>query len=254
MLMLECKNITKIYGGKKEAAATTALCDVSLKIEKGEFVAVMGPSGSGKSTLLNMLSGMDKPTSGIITINGNDISSMNENEIALFKRKNIGFVFQDFNLLDSLTLRENIMLPLILDGEKPDIMEQKAEDVMKLFEIDEIGNKYPYNVSGGQQQRTAVGRAVINNPSIIFADEPTGNLDSKSSKAVMRSFTKMNDELESTVLMVTHDAFAASYANRIIFIKDGNVNMEIVKKGTRREFFDKILNCMAIIGGEANEF
>lgn len=252
--MLESKNITKIYGGKKDDVSTTALSDVSIIIDKGEFVAVMGPSGSGKSTLLNMLSGMDKPTTGEIIIDGKNISSMSESEIALFKRKNIGFVFQDFNLLDSLTLRENVMLPLILDGEKGAVMEKKAEEIMSLLEIHEIGEKYPYNISGGQQQRTAISRALMNNPSIIFADEPTGNLDSKSSKAVMNCFTKINEELESTVLMVTHDAFAASYAKRILFIKDGKVNMEIVKNGTRKEFFDKILNCMAVIGGIENEF
>lgn len=254
MLILEGKNITKIYGGPKDTTVTTALSEVSIKIEKGEFTAIMGPSGSGKSTLLNMLSGMDKPTSGNIMINEKDISSMNDHLLASFKRKNIGFVFQDFNLLDSLTLKENIMLPLILDGEKAETMEKKADEIMKRFEIHDIGKKYPYNVSGGQQQRTAVSRALMNEPSIIFADEPTGNLDSKSSKAIMDCFTKMNDELKSTVLMVTHDAFAASYANRILFIKDGSVNMEIVKKGSRKEFFDNILNCIAVMGGESYEF
>lgn len=254
MMILEGKNITKIYGGKKDTTATTALSSVSIKIEKGEFVAIMGPSGSGKSTLLNMLSGMDKPTSGNIIINEKDISSMKEYSLASFKRKNIGFIFQDFNLLDSLTLKENIMLPLILDGEKPETMEKRADEIMKRFDISDIGVKYPYNVSGGQQQRTAISRALMNEPSIIYADEPTGNLDSKSAKAIMDCFTKMNDELNSTVLMVTHDSFAASYASRILFIKDGNIHMEIVKKGTRKEFFENILNCMAVIGGESYEF
>ncbi|WBW97253.1 ABC transporter ATP-binding protein [Oceanirhabdus sp. W0125-5] len=254
MMILEGKNITKIYGGKKDTTATTALSSVSIKIEKGEFVAIMGPSGSGKSTLLNMLSGMDKPTSGNIIINEKDISSMNDHSLASFKRKNIGFVFQDFNLLDSLTLKENIMLPLILDGEKPEIMETRADEIMNRFGIAEIGEKYPCNVSGGQRQRIAISRALMNEPSIIYADEPTGNLDSKSAKAIMSCFTKMNEEFNSTVLMVTHDAYAASYANRILFIKDGNTHMEIVKKGTRKEFFENILNCTAVIGGESYEF
>lgn len=240
----------KIYGGKKGTAPTTALCDVSLKIDKGEFVAIMGPSGSGKSTLLNLLSGMDKVTSGNILINGKDISTLNEESLAIFKRENIGFVFQNFNLLNSLTLKENIMLPLILDNKDPSFIEKRADEIMRLFDIEDISSKYPYNVSGGQQQRAAVSRALMNDPSILFADEPTGNLDSRSSKVIMNCFTKLNKDLKSTILMVTHDSFAASYANRILFIKDGNVHMEIIKKGSQKEFFEKILNCIAVNGGE----
>lgn len=250
MLVLEAKNIMKIYGGKKGTPPTTALCDVSLKIEPGEFVAIMGPSGSGKSTLLNLLGGMDRVTSGNIFINEQDISGFDESALAMFKRKNIGFVFQDFNLLDSLTLKENVMLPLILDNKDSNYIEKRANEMMQLLNIEDISSKYPYNVSGGQQQRAAVSRALMNSPSILFADEPTGNLDSKSSKSIMNCFTKLNKDLKSTILMVTHDSFAASYANRILFIKDGNVHMEIIKKGTQKEFFEKILNCIAVNGGE----
>ena len=213
----------------------------------------MGPSGSGKTTLLNILSGIDKPTSGEIEIGGKNINSLNKDELALFRRQHLGFVFQEFNLLDSLTLKENIMLPMILDKRKTYEMETKSKEIMSLFEINEIANKYPYNVSGGQQQRAAVARALINEPAIVFADEPTGNLDSKSSKAVMKCFEKMNKEKAATILMVTHDTFAASYCKRIVFIKDGEINMEIVKKGDRKEFFDRILDCLAVLGGEKND-
>ncbi len=248
MRILECRNVTKIYGGNMGEASTTALSDISIKIEEGEFIAVMGPSGSGKSTLLNILSCTDKSTSGDVIINEKEVDCMNEDEMALFKRRNIGFVFQDFNLLDSLNLRENIMLPLILDGIKAEVMEKKAEEIMKMFGIEDIKGKYPYNISGGQQQRAAVARAVMNDPLIIFADEPTGNLDSKSSRTVMECFAQMNETLKTTIMIVTHDAFAASHANRVLFIKDGNVHMEIVKSGNRKNFFDKILNCVAVIG------
>ena len=252
--MLECKNLSKVYGGRKSQVATTAVKDVSIKIDRGEFVAIMGPSGSGKSTLLNMFGCMDKPTTGEIVIDKKRISDLREDELAIFKRRNIGFVFQDFNLLDSLNLKENVMLPLVLDGVKAQAMEERASKIMKVFDIEDIAQKYPYNISGGQQQRVAVARAVVNEPLIVFADEPTGNLDSKSSNSVMKCFTKMNVEMQTTILMVTHDAFAASYANRIIFIKDGNTAMEIVKSQGRRQFFDKILDCMAVLGGESNEF
>jgi putative ABC transport system ATP-binding protein len=253
MSVLSAKNLTKIYGGKGNISSTNALNGVNLNIENGEFVGVMGPSGSGKTTLLNILSGIDKPTSGIIEIGGKNISSLSKDELALFRRQKLGFVFQEFNLLDSLTLKENVMLPMILDKKKAASMETKAKEIMSLFEIYEIADKYPYNVSGGQQQRAAVCRALVNDPAIVYADEPTGNLDSKSSKAVMKCFQKMNQEANCTMLMVTHDAFAASYCKRVVFIKDGIVNMEIVSKGDRKEFFDRILDCLAVIGGEKND-
>jgi len=250
MEILKAKNLTKVYGSENGEASTMALNRISFNVDNGEFVGIMGPSGSGKTTLLNILSGIDKLTSGHVHINNKDICEMSKNELALFRRKEIGYIFQDFNLLDSLTLKENIMLPMILDKKSPDEMENKAKELMKIFEIYNIANKYPCNISGGQQQRVAVSRALINNPSIIFADEPTGNLDSKSSKGIMECFEKMNTELKATILVVTHDVFAASYCNRVIFIKDGKIYSEIVKKGARKEFLDSIFNSLAVLGGE----
>lgn len=253
MVVLKANNITKIYGGKDKACSTQALNGIDISLNKGEFIGVMGPSGSGKSTLLNIISGIDHATTGSVEIEGKNICDLSSDELSLFRRQKLGFVFQDFNLLDSLTLKENVMLPMILDKKEPEFMDEKALIIMSLFEIDQIGEKYPHSVSGGQQQRAAVSRSLVNDPAIVFADEPTGNLDSKSSHAVMQMFTKMNNELETTILMVTHDAFAASFCKRIIFIKDGIVCMEIVNKGDRKEFFDRILDCLAVIGGEKND-
>jgi putative ABC transport system ATP-binding protein len=251
MEILRTKNLTKIYGSENGEESTRALNGITFSVDNGEFVGIMGPSGSGKTTLLNILSGIDRLTSGQVKINNRDICEMSKNELALFRRKEIGYIFQDFNLLDSLTLKENIMLPMILDKKSPEEMEKKARELMKLFEINDIGNKYPYNISGGQQQRVAVSRALMNNPSIVFADEPTGNLDSKSSKGIMECFEKMNRELQATILVVTHDVFAASFCNRVIFIKDGKMHSEIIKKGTRKEFLDSIFNSLAVLGGES---
>lgn len=254
MVVVNAANLTKVYGEYKGENATNALNDISLQVQEGEFIGVMGPSGSGKSTLINVLSGITVPTTGKIEIEGKDIDKMDEDEIAVFRRRKLGFVFQDFNLLDNLTIEENIMLPMVLDQRPKDEMKQKAEEIMTRFGISEIKNKYPYTVSGGQQQRAAVSRALINEPVIVFADEPTGNLDSKSSNAVMNCLADMNEQNKVTILMVTHDVFAASFCKKVIFIKDGKINMEIVRKGTRKEFFDYILDCQAIVGGGANEF
>lgn len=253
MDVLVGKSILKVYGGKRGATSTQALNGLDIKIKAGEFVGVMGPSGSGKTTLLNILSGIDSPTAGTVTLEDKDIYTMSNEELALFRRRRMGFVFQEFNLLDSLTLKENIILPLVLDKKENSEMEVLADKVIKDFGIEEASEKYPYAVSGGQQQRAAVARAIINNPAIVFADEPTGNLDSKSSKAVMNSFEKMNEDNGVTILMVTHDPFAASFCRRIIFIKDGAINMEIVKKGDRKDFFDNILDCLAVLGGEKSD-
>ena len=247
MIVLKVENLIKYYGAKDNESSVQALMGVNLQVAEGEFVGVMGPSGSGKTTLLNILSGIDGATAGSVQIAGKALEQLSDEELALFRRKKMGFVFQDFNLMDSLTCKENVMLPLILEKVAPAVMEQKCEDIMSFLEIDGIADKYPYHVSGGQQQRTAVSRALINDPEIIYADEPTGNLDSKSSKAVMHCFEKMNKERNVTIMMVTHDAFAASYCRRIIFLKDGAMNMEIVKKGTRTEFFDQILDCLAVL-------
>ena len=253
MSVLEAKNIKKIYGAQNSENFTVALDCINLKVEEGEFIGIMGPSGSGKTTLLNILSGIGKPSHGEVHIAGEEITSLNKNEMALFRRRKLGFVFQEFNLMDSLTLKENVMLPMILDKKDKTEVERKSEEMMKLFGIDHVANKYPFNVSGGQQQRVAISRALVNDPAIVFADEPTGNLDSKSSNAVMSFMEKMNNERKRTILMVTHDTFAASFCKKVIFIKDGAINMEIVSNGNRQEFFGEILDYLAIIGGEKND-
>jgi putative ABC transport system ATP-binding protein len=254
MQVLNVEKVTKTYQENNKVSYTKALKGVSISINKGEFVGIMGPSGSGKTTLLNLLSGIDKSTSGIINISGNEVNNMDKNELALFRRQHLGFVFQEFKLLDSLTLGENVMLPMILDKKDATEIENRVTEVMSLFEINDIKDKYPYEVSGGQQQRAAISRAIINDPDIVFADEPTGNLDSKSSKIVMECFAKLNMNQNCTILTVTHDAFSASYCKKIVFIKDGLINMEITKTGSRKEFLNKILECLAILGGESNGF
>ncbi|HEX2947192.1 MAG TPA: ABC transporter ATP-binding protein [Clostridia bacterium] len=253
MTVLSAKSLTKIYGGRDKENSTHALNGIGINIEQGEFVGVMGPSGSGKTTLLNLLSGIDRPTSGSVEISGVSISSMGKDELALFRRQKLGYVFQDFNLLDSLSIKENIMLPMILDKKAVSEMEDRVREILALFDIEAIADKRPYNISGGQQQRAAVARALVNNPAIVFADEPTGNLDSKSARAVMKCFRRMNEDMGCTVLMVTHDAYAASYCKRIVFIKDGEIHMEILGKGDRKEFYDRILDCLAVLGGEQND-
>lgn len=253
MVILNARNIVKIYGETSGEGSTTALSGVNLSVNKGEFIAIMGPSGSGKTTLLNVLSGIDKPTSGEVTIEGQQISEKSGDELALFRRKQLGFVFQEFNLLDSLTVKENIILPMILEKKTAAEMEEKVQNLASIFEIEAILHKHPYNISGGQQQRTAVSRALVNEPSIIFADEPTGNLDSKSSVVIMECFEKIVDELKATVLLVTHDVFAASYCRKVIFIKDGLIHSYIVKKESRREFLNQIMDNLAILGGRTHD-
>ncbi|MDK2564333.1 ABC transporter ATP-binding protein [Romboutsia sedimentorum] len=250
MEIIKIDNVVKVYNAYKDAKEAMALDGININIKDGDFVGIMGPSGSGKTTLLNMLSGVDKPTSGEIIIKDQSINDMSKDKLALFRRKNIGYIFQDFNLLDSLTLKENIAIPLILDKLNPNDVENRVKELMKLFDIYDLANKYPYNVSGGQKQKVAVARALVNNPSVIFADEPTGNLDSKSTSNIMNIISNINKEIKSTVLMVTHDPFAASFCNRIVFIKDGKVKMEIASSGNRKDFFDRILEVQSVIGGE----
>lgn len=250
MEVLSVKNLTKVYSAYKGAKEMVALDGVSLSVDKGEFLGIMGPSGSGKTTLLNMISGVDKCTSGDIVLDGKNISKLSKDELALFRRKNIGYIFQDFNLLDSLTLKENISLPLILDKVESKKLDLRVKELMEFFDIYEFKEKYPYHISGGQKQRVAAARALVNNPAIIYADEPTGNLDSKSANNIMNTISKMNSETNTTVLMVTHDPFAASFCKRIIFIKDGKIKLEIVSTGDRKRFFDKILEVQSVIGGE----
>ena len=254
MEILRAGNLTKIYGGSKGIKSTSALNGIDLTVEKGEFVGIMGPSGSGKTTLLNILSGIDTHTSGNVTIQNQDILNLSKDEMALFRRKELGLIFQDFNLIEGLTLEENIALPLILENRaKSDIL-QMVNNLMSLFNIQDIKNKYPYNVSGGEQQRTSACRALVNEPSIIMADEPTGNLDSKASRRFMKYLEFVNQEKGTTILMVTHDSYAASFCRRIVFIKDGRVYTEIQRKEEQSVFLSKILDCLAVLGGEINEF
>ncbi|MGL4771930.1 MAG: ABC transporter ATP-binding protein [Clostridium sp.] len=249
MRILECRKVTKVYDAFKGAEAVKALNNMSFVVEEGEFLGVMGPSGSGKTTLLNVLAGIDKGTTGEIFIDGKNIFTMKKDDMAIFRRNNMGFIFQDFNLLDSLTVKENIAFPLTLDGVKPKEIEKRVSKLIDYLELKNIQNSYPFNISGGQKQRVAEARALIKNPKIILADEPTGNLDSKSSSNIMESFKKINEERKSTIVMVSHDPFAASFCTRIIFIKDGSIKIEINSNGNRKEFLDKIIEAQMVVGG-----
>jgi len=253
MFVLETKGLSKIYGSKGKGVAVKALDNFSMAVKEGEFLGVMGPSGSGKTTLLNILATIDTPSSGEVLINGENPHKLNKDSLALFRRKNLGFIFQDFNLLDTLSVKENIALPLVLDGVNSMEIERKVRELAKMLDIENILNKRTYEISGGQQQRTACARALINNPSIILADEPTGNLDSKASNDLMEALERINKERGATIVMVTHDAFAASFCNRIIMIKDGKFFLEIVKSSTRKVFFKEILDSLSLIGGGYNE-
>ncbi|WP_291570697.1 ABC transporter ATP-binding protein [Clostridium sp. UBA4548] len=253
MSILKAENITKIYGDKRGSLKVKALDKFSININQGEFVGVMGPSGSGKSTLLNILATIDTPSSGELFINGTNPAKLDEKKSALFRRKELGFIFQDFNLLDSLSIKENIVLPLVLDKMNPRKIEKSVEDIAALLNIKDILNKRPYETSGGQQQRAACARALIHNPAIILADEPTGNLDSKASQDVMESLDNLNKEKKATIMMVTHDPFAASFCQRIIMIKDGKHFLEIVKGGNRQAFFKEIMDSLTMIGGRYND-
>ncbi|OOM77066.1 ABC transporter ATP-binding protein [Clostridium sp. BL-8] len=240
MNVLEIKNVCKKYNINKNANIQV-LKSINLILENNEFLAIMGASGSGKTTLLNIASGIDKCDQGEINVWDNNICKMKKNELSLFRRNNIGMVFQDFNLLSSLTVKENIMIPLILD-KKYELMESDiVYKIANMLDIGKILERYPYEISGGQQQRTAICRAIINNPKIIFADEPTGNLDSKSSEKVLSYFELLHKEYNSTILMVTHDPFSASYCDRVVFLQDGSVIKEIKKQGDKVKFFNNIV-------------
>lgn len=253
MSVLETKNLSKIYGGKGKGISVKALEDFNMSIKSGEFVGVMGPSGSGKTTLLNILATIDSPSSGEVLINGQNPYRLKEDDLAIFRRNNLGFIFQDFNLLDTLSVKENIILPLVLEEMNRKKIEEKLDSIASVLNIKEILNKRTYEISGGQQQRTACARAAINDPAIILADEPTGNLDSKASFDLMSSLGKINREKNGTIVMVTHDAFAASFCNRIIMIKDGKFFTELVKKSNRQAFFNEILDALSLLGGGYNE-
>ncbi len=250
--ILKVDQIEKYYGNN--SSLTKAIDNISFEVEKQEFIAIMGASGSGKTTLLNVISTIDKVTSGKIYVGGNDITKLKGNNLNKFRREELGFIFQDFNLLDTLTAYENIALALAIQNIKTNEIEKRIKKIATDLNINDTLDKYPYQLSGGQKQRVASARAIITNPKLILADEPTGALDSKSSKMLLESFLQLNQKMEATILMVTHDAFTASYAKRVIFIKDGKIFKEIYKgNDTRKEFFDKIIDVVTLIGGSLND-
>lgn len=250
MPVLHAQNLTKIYGGQKGTVAVKALDAFSLSIEKGEFVGIMGPSGSGKTTLLQLLGTIDAPTSGEVTVNGQPLTRIKGNELALFRRRHLGFIFQDYNLLDALTIKENIMIPLVLERRPVPEIEAKVAAISQRMGIAEVLTHYPYEVSGGQKQRAAAARALIHSPALILADEPTGNLDSKSAKALMESLESLREQEQATILMVTHDPVSASYCRRIVVIKDGKLFTELRRGSDRPKFFHQILDVLSAMGGD----
>lgn len=251
MSILQIHEVTKVYEGK---VTTRALNQLSFEVEKGEFLAVMGPSGSGKTTLLNLISTIDMPTSGDIVFDGIRPQSLNSTELAYFRRRQLGFVFQDFNLLPMLTVEENIILPLTLDEQPIAVMEERLNSLVTRLDLAQILNKRPNEISGGQAQRTAIARALIHEPSIILADEPTGNLDSNASREVLELLSQINKEKQATIVMVTHDPIAASYCDRVLFIKDGEFFNEIYRDERRQTFFQRILNVLSLLGGQVGDF
>lgn len=246
--LIQVEKVEKYYGSKSNV--TKALDGVDFDVAEGEFTGIMGASGSGKSTLLNVLSTIDTVTSGHVYFRGTDISTLNEEQVAKFRKENIGFVFQDFNLLDTLTIEENITLAMTLqDHPNPDI-QKRVHQLLKQLGIETIADKFPYEVSGGQKQRCACARAIANQPLVIMADEPTGALDSKSAQTLLETFVTMNQKMNSTILMVTHDAFSASYCKRILFLKDGQIFHELIRgEKSRREFLNDILDVLSVFGG-----
>ncbi|MBN2878840.1 MAG: ABC transporter ATP-binding protein [Clostridia bacterium] len=248
MRLLELKNISKTYGSKKNKKYT-ALKNISFDVESGDFMGIMGASGSGKTTLLNIIGSIDMQTSGSVVVNGIDVSDLSKKQLAAHRRENIGFIFQDYNLLDSMTIEENIVLPLALSGEKAKVIKDKLNALADDLKIKDILPKFPYEVSGGEKQRASACRALITEPKIILADEPTGNLDTASGKQLLNMLEYINQNYKTTILMVTHDIFAASYCHNILFIKDGEIYNHLHSKGDRQEFFNSILNVMSALGG-----
>ncbi len=242
-------DVEKYYGNG--AGAAKAVDRVSFYVEKGEFVGVMGASGSGKTTLLNMLSTIDNVTAGHIFYENVDITGLSENELSEFRKSNLGFVFQEYNLLDTLSIEENILLAMTLQGHGKQKILKRCQEMLRLLDIEDIRAKFPYQVSGGQKQRCACARALVNRPRLLLADEPTGALDSRSAQTLLETFTDMNRKLQATIFMVTHDAFSASYCGRILFLKDGRIFHELRRgeKG-RREFLNEILDVLSLTGGE----
>lgn len=250
--VLKIEHIEKYYGNR--GSLTKAVDDISFDVEKQEFVAIMGASGSGKTTLLNCISTIDRVTSGHIYMNGKEITKLKGNALNRFRREELGFIFQDFNLLDTLTAYENIALALTIQGKKAKDIEKQVKGIAKKLNITDVLKKYPYQMSGGQKQRVASARAMITNPTLVLADEPTGALDSKSARMLLENFEYLNESFQATILMVTHDAFTASYASRVIFIKDGKIFHEL-KRGedSRKEFFNKIIDVVTLLGGDLND-
>ena len=246
--MLQIEKVSKTYHSK--GMDYPVLKEITATIHDGEFVAIMGPSGSGKTTLLNVSSGFISADGGKVILDGQDILTGEENELAEIRQHKLGFVFQDFMLLNGLTIRENIFLPQIIAGKRKSQMEQNTQNLLSVFGIEEIAEKYPAEVSGGQKQRASIARALSNNPSIILADEPTGNLDSKSSTAVIESFLNAKSKMGATIFMVTHDAFAASYADKVIALKDGIVFGELVRHGQPKDFLDELLDFTRKVNGD----
>jgi len=250
--ILRLEKIEKYYGNK--SSLTKAINNISFEVYQGEFVAIMGSSGSGKTTLLNVISTIDRVTSGHIYVGGEDITKLKGNHLNKFRREELGFIFQDFNLLDTLTAYENIALSLSIQNVGAKEIDERIKKVANQLNIKDILHKYPYQMSGGQKQRVASARAIITKPKLVLADEPTGALDSKSAKMLLERFQELNKELEATILMVTHDAFTASYATRVIFIKDGKVFHELHRgSDSRKEFFDKIIDVVTLLGGDLND-
>lgn len=250
--ILKIENIEKYYGNKSNI--TKAIDNISFSVEKGEYVAIMGASGSGKTTLLNCISTIDRVSSGHIYVGRDDITKLRGNQLNRFRREELGFIFQDFNLLDTLTAYENIALALSIQNMPAKKIDEKIKKIAKELAIEEVLNKYPYQMSGGQKQRVASARAIITNPKLILADEPTGALDSKSAKLLLESLKHLNEELSATILMVTHDSFTASYAGRILFIKDGKIFHELRRGAdSRKEFFNKIIDVVTLLGGDLND-
>ena len=252
MNLLEVQHVEKYYG--KKGSLTKALDDLNFSVAKGEFVAIMGPSGSGKTTLLNCVSTIDAATSGSIYLAGTDITRLKGRALADFRRENLGFIFQDFNLLDTLTAYENIALALSIQRVSPKRIDKAVRSVAQQLGIAEVLDKYPYQMSGGQKQRVASARAVIGQPQIVLADEPTGALDSKSARMLLERLTYLNQQLGATIMMVTHDSFSASYASRVVFLKDGRIFHELSRgASSRKEFFDKIMRVQTMLGGELSD-
>jgi putative ABC transport system ATP-binding protein len=245
--MIDVKHLTKTYGTRFNQ--TKVLDNLTFSVDQGEFVGIMGPSGAGKTTLMNVLSSILRPSLGSVIIGGQDITRLSENKLSDFRRQEIGFIFQDFNLLDTLTAKDNIILPLAIDRLSAKVVEQRVAELSDLLGIAHLLERYPEELSVGQKQRVAAARAIIRRPSVLFADEPTGALDSKSATELLRYLAEINLQQDVTILMVTHDPFTASYCNRILFIRDGVFFAEVVKKGSRKEFFEKIIDMQATIGG-----